>query len=163
MNEIKNSLEELVLVRSGNIFGKTDQCSKTKFHMFPGLRFYKNNFHVKKILSGAQPSRNWSAPNSELPCVVALLLSVCIQACCGQLGILLPMYFNCSCMKVCMKVLLLSGSRDAFSSEYSGSQAAKLESRFQTPRAEVCLDVGFCSLQAEKPNTRSGSNFQPPC
>lgn len=32
--------------------------------------------------------------------MVALLLYVCIQAHCGQLGILLCMYFNCSCMKV---------------------------------------------------------------
>lgn len=41
------------------------------------------------------------------------------------------------------QVLLLSGRDDAFSGEYRGSQAAKLESRFQTPRAEVCLDMDF--------------------
>lgn len=45
VNEIKNSLENPV--KSGNIFGKTDQCSKRRFHVFPGLRFYKNNFHVQ--------------------------------------------------------------------------------------------------------------------
>lgn len=84
-----------------------------------------------------QPSRNWSALGSEVPCVVALLLPVCIQAHHGQLGILLCMYFNCSCMKMLIKVPLLSGSSDTFNGEYSGSQAAKLESRFQTRRAEV--------------------------
>lgn len=50
---MKNSLEKLVLVRSGNIFGKTDQCSSTRFRVFPGLRFYKNNFHVKIFVQNA--------------------------------------------------------------------------------------------------------------
>lgn len=38
-----------------------------------------------------------------------------------------------------MKVLLLSGIGNVFIGEYSGSQAAKLESRFQTPRAGRCV------------------------
>lgn len=46
MSEIKNSLEKIALVRSGSIFGKRDQCSKTRFDKFPRLRFYKKNFHV---------------------------------------------------------------------------------------------------------------------
>lgn len=48
-----------------------------------------------------QPSRNWSTPGSELPRVAALLLSACVQARCGQLGVLLCVYFNSFCVKAC--------------------------------------------------------------
>lgn len=100
MSEIKNSLEKIVLVRSGSIFGKTDQCSKTRFDKFPGLRFYKKNFHVIFFPPECSHRGIGAHKGSELQRVVALLLFVFIQAYCGQLGVLLCMYLNCSCMKV---------------------------------------------------------------